>query len=715
MFLFERHGRIQKTLDGIQFYEQDILLSEYEFSGDQRIEINIDYISPGFGLAILEKTESGLKEEQAGYLIKLGNNDFRIFHKKFGQQKQLYVSSCSFMPNKNTKNIILVFELKDKQIFASKKEMTSEGNEREFILGTYKLPKTFASFSVGLYSNAGNTIRSVYFLNKVPPHWRISTKNTMGGRICFRRNTIQFENCEHHAEVEQKNILLKPGKYWLKYETDKVRGKNDIKPYILYPVDLNVKKQCNFEDDNKNLLDGKNTFTLKEETLVNLKFKAHDGIVRNIAITDNSKNDFVETGADNSPQKGSEIIIKLKGLKSVLWEAVIYDVPPWEDLSQKCPYAVLESKDIRYNMQDLEIVMRDKYRFIYDVAGQKLTILNLSHKKAKAYDKMILSVENIITIMKNLTSTITKLVLTSEDGSSIDLMLRKTFKKYVSSATTSPIIVTHDEEPFDISAAYREVVIPRNNIALYSREKPLLLKEDSPVNSNRIKVYGINRGATINVKAYNIDEFTDKYEIISDDNYTRTENTVDIPNEIRTLYDYIAIEYKSIKDFFYEFTNYEREIFGGKMNILSLEKPLAKRNEDIVLYAIPQDSIVHEKYLYRVPSVSLMNSIDYYADRYDIVPPDLYRVNFNENEIVVSDRITDGRYKKFIVDYLKRDSYTINYREQYSQYEVNITAENDLLKLHHDIHEDGSMYDYIRTKILPDKDKYVILKPREEP
>ena len=713
MFLFEPNSRIQKIEDGIQFYEQDILLSEYLFSGDQKIEIKLDYLSPGFGLAIIEKNEAGLKEENSIYLAKLGSNDFRVFRRRFQTQEQIHINSCNFAPGEKMKHVTLVFELKNKTITVSRQKVEKEEKVKEELLGEFELPKRFGSFLLGFYSNAGNIIRSFLFLNKVPPHWRISVKNTMGGRICFRRNTVQFENCQHHAELEQKDIELKPGKYWLKYETGTVNGKNDIKAYVLKPVPLNVKKECNFEDDNKNILREDGTFIVSEKMPVNLKFKAHDGILRNIAITNDNRADFIETESDNSPQEGSEIIIKLKGIKSVLWEAVIHDVPPWNNLAAPCPYGIVQ----RHNMQDLELSTKKEYRFIYDVSTHTLTVLDLSVNKAKPHDKTILYVDDRLSIMRNITSTITKLVLTDIENNSVDLILRKTFKKYLSSATTSPIIVSKcdNDEPLDISAAYREVVIPRTKIALYSKERPLVLKENIPANASRIKLYGINKGTNIDIKANNIKDFAEKYELISADDFSRMNNTVNLNKHIREKYDYIAIEYQSVEDFIYEFTNYEREVFDGKSNILSLEKKMAQRDEDIIIYAIPNSSVVREKYLYRVPSAGMINSIDYYSDRYDIVPPDLYRVNLEENGLSISEKITDGQYRLFVVDYLKKDSYTINFRDKYYQYEINVATEEEKIRLRHDVYGDGSIDNYVRTNILPDKDKYIVLEEREAP
>ena len=713
MFVFEPNCRVQKTNEGIQFYEQDVLCFGYDFFGNQRIEIKLDYVSPGFGVLLIENNNSELKEVHNSYLFKMGSNDFRVYQKHFKKQEQVGVSSCAFTPGPSMKNVVLVFEIIDRLLSVYRQEEDSAGKHRESLLAEYELNKLFESYRIGIYSNAGNTIRSISLLNSIPKHWRASIKNTMGGRIAFRRNRIRFENCEHHGEVEQKNILLEPGTYWLKYETEKVNGECDIIPYVLDSTDPGDGLEQNLEDEFKNLLQEDNTFVLDQSMPVNFKVKAHNGIIKNIFITENKHSSYIETKDNTAPREGSIITINLKNLKKVMWEATIQDVPPWEDFTKDCPYAIVDNGRYPYNLQDLRVKLNKRYRYTYEVDKELLSVYDIEADK----DIMKIScsvVDNKIIIMKNVTGIIFKLVLTDISGNEIDIMVRKTFKKYLSSAITSPIIITHTEtnESFDLSSSYREVVIPKKAISLFSKEHVLMLKEEVPINANDIHVYGIPYGTRIDVKAIDIDKFASKYDLISEDDYTRAGNSVNIPDSIRNTYEYIAIQYNTLKNFFYEFTNYEREIFETTHDVLSLEHPLAIRDTDIIIYGIPKDTIVHNKYLYRVPSSSLINSIDYYADNYEIIPPNLYTVNYSTYEILVNDKLIDGRYQHFIVDYLKKDSYAINYRSEHFQYEVDIATEDNQVKLHYDMHDDGSISDYIRTEISPDKDKYIIIKPR---
>ena len=87
MFVFDTDSRVQNTDKGIRFYEQDALCSEYSFSGDLIVEVKLDYLSPGFGLLMIEERNgTDLANAYQSYLFKLGTDDFRFLRKKFDSQ-----------------------------------------------------------------------------------------------------------------------------------------------------------------------------------------------------------------------------------------------------------------------------------------------------------------------------------------------------------------------------------------------------------------------------------------------------------------------------------------------------------------------------------------------------------------------------------------------------------------------------------------------------
>ena len=54
--MLQRNCRIKK-LNNLKFYEKDILFDDYVFTHNLEIEVNATYITPGFGLALIDSSE----------------------------------------------------------------------------------------------------------------------------------------------------------------------------------------------------------------------------------------------------------------------------------------------------------------------------------------------------------------------------------------------------------------------------------------------------------------------------------------------------------------------------------------------------------------------------------------------------------------------------------------------------------------------------------
>lgn len=711
MLIFNKNCRVQKTDEGIQFYEPDVLCSSYVFSGDQKIDIHLDYLTPGFGIVLIEEDTGEKQVSKNATLLKLGSDDFRVFERRYNEQKNLYTASCVFSPDESMKNVNLIFELSGKIATFTYRYIDSQGKTVDRTLGKYKLTTIYESFKIGFYSNAGNTIRNLIYLGSVPQHWTVSTKNTVGGRIAFSRDTITIENCEHYAEVEQKMIALEAGKYYLRYETAEVNDEDDIRCYLFLSDSANKENESTLEDEYKNILNEDNSFELPYNAFVNLKIQGHNGKISNLCIMNNSHMSFVETTNEPFHQDGSSIKIDLDNLAKIEWTGTIYDIPDWDDLTKACPYAILSVANKNYSKEDCAVILGKSYDYTYEVSDSRLKVYDGEDLLSSQTINLTKEDDNSIRIMCNMTATITKLILTYENGDTINVIIQKTFKHYIPSTIESPIIITGaDNISFDISASYREVVQPQTKIALYSKVHPIMLPEEIPTSAGNIAVYGIYKGTTINMDATDIASFASEYDTITD--YALRNNMIIMDDNLRSLYQYIAVQYPSLKDYTYEFTNYEREVF-SPLDGIELSKQPAEYNQDIIVYGIPKNASVHEDYLYRVPSKSLVTSIDYYADKYDIITSDIYTYNSNLNEIKISEDVRSN-YQMFIIDYLKDDSYTINYRPDNSQYEVDIATGDKEVYLHYDMRDDGSMYEYQRTEILPDKNKFIVLRRKSD-
>jgi len=75
--VFDYQSRIQYD-QGIYFYEKDIVKLYYVINGDVEITAEIDYFSAGFGFMFEKTNNSGNRQGEDLYLIKLGNNNFSV-------------------------------------------------------------------------------------------------------------------------------------------------------------------------------------------------------------------------------------------------------------------------------------------------------------------------------------------------------------------------------------------------------------------------------------------------------------------------------------------------------------------------------------------------------------------------------------------------------------------------------------------------------------
>ena len=715
MFIFDKGSRVQKVTEGVQFYEPDILCSSYLFSGDLEINIVIDYERPGFGVALIECDErepDKMNNYSNLYLGKLGMNDYRVYRKRLGVQKEIYSGGGIFEPE--IKNASLTFKLEGHNFSVIYHTLDSNNNPRDVSIGTTHLDKLFTVYRIGFYSNADNIIRSVNFKSMVPKHWRTSVENSMGGRISFSRDTITFENCEHDAEVEQDYIAVPAGKHYFKYRTVEVNGKNDIKGYI-FPSKLNTADgDAGLEDDKKNVLNKDGSFYLKAPQEMSIKFKGKNGAVKDVAIMDNDYSSFVETDDKPYHQDGGSIRIKLTGYKKIKWRAKIDRVPEWLDYTQPCPYAIAHNGKKRFSLNDMNVSLGKYYKYVYDIKTRTLQSLEdtnaiqvITERRLEPND------QDIITIMDNMNMTMTSLEFIAQDGTSTDKVIQKTVKKYVPSSITSPIIILNSKkEPLDLSASYREVVVPHKKLVFFRRTAPFFLGENIPVNIHSIKVYGIPLEAKIDKEATSIQKAASSYIEIPYKNIEFFGNFFSVKDENLKRYAYIVAEYDSIEDFYYEFTNYERETFPGDQKEFFLTKQISKNNMDVIMYGIREGVKKHKKYFYRVPDKSAMNSIDYYADEYDVISGSFFDIGVDTGRIYLHPEI-QKKYQELIIDYLKKDSYTLNYRDNVRQYELDVVSDEQKLDIHYDMNSDTMSPRYVRTQIDDLKSKYIVARKRK--
>lgn len=604
--------------NGIRFYEQDILIDDYMHTGNLLINLDIEYITPGFGIALLSSEGLSLRDKEEVLLFRFGYKEASVIYKNKDIQKTLATYNISNLKTYDENlNIILS---KVNEIY------TVIINGKEAL--TFNFPYEMNSYNVGYYSDAGNSIKNINIASSIPFGWIVNMSNTKNGYITFERNGFSLEKCSGLAEIEQVEIKLAPGKYYLKYDKSE---DCDIKPFIFLYNDDNI------VDEEKQLLSLiDNSFILDFPTKVNLKLKGTQGSISKIQITTEKENDYIKT----SPETGSFIDIggsymniRLESLREAEWIGTINNVPG-SFHKEPTEYAIISDGVRNYGLYDLNISNEIKYMYKYNVSEKRLTIFKLNEENqtsTQIYTKVLTDIEYLLTVFKNINAVITSLKLTTLEGNVIEDIVQDTAKKYVPSKIKSPIIVTNS-----------------NNI-------PLDL-------SSSIRIYKHN-------------------------NYKK-----------------------------YLFTNIEREYFNPK-HIIKLSKIPSAKNGTTILFGIKKNGTYNMNNLLNIPNREAVNSIDDFANAYDI----LFEKDFRSYDKETGEiRLNDvSNYSLIVVDYLKRDSYAINYMHYLGSYEVDISIEED--------DEANIIYDniertqdktntllinakeYVQTNIIPSENCYITI------
>lgn len=592
----------------IKFYEQDIIYDDYIYTGDFDIALTLNYFSPGFGIGLVNSEGSLLEDKENTILFKMGYKNVDIIMINKGTQKTLATFHSAYAKS-YTNNLKYKLEKRDNTftLYIGDQKITE-----------FKSPIDFNTYNLIYYSNKGNEIKNINIASSIPYSWISNMQNTNGGYIWFYRDGFEFKHCNGEAEIEQTDIYLKQGKYYLKYE---VEGDCDIIPYIFNSDDERL------YDNEKNMLHIDNSFTISYPHKVNLKFEGTKGKIKNICITTEKDNNYYRTSPDLGDKVeigGSSIKFTLEQIKSFSLIANISEVPG-TDHTNPYDYSIVDTQSSSYGLFDLNIAQYIDYRYIYSSDNGLLQVLTISGKLVKE-----INIKNtkILTLFRNLNAKVKDFKVIDIDGNDTTVIVENTIKKYVPGTIYSPIIVLDkNEQPLDLSSSYR--TFKKNN-----------------------------------------------------------------------------------KDYYW-FTNVEREYFEPQ-HTLKLAKHPSSKSGSIIVYGIKQESYLDLDKILNIPKEGL-DTIDACANYYDILfEKDLRFINKQEKEITLTD-IND--YKLIIVDYLKEDSYAINFRHELNSYEVDIsTLEDKEISLVYNNAEENknditfiNEYKYVDTKTIPSEDCYIVI------
>lgn len=592
--------------NGIKFYEQDILFDNYIYTGDFDIALTLNYANPGFGVGLTNSEGKTLSDKEEVLLFKLGQKSVDVIHMNKDAQKVLATYNSAYA---KTYTEDLTYTLQKRGA-----EFTLYVGEQKVCL--FKAPSEFETYNLIYYSNKDNQIKNINIASSIPYGWVTNMQNTNGGYIWFYRDAFEFKHCNGEAEIEQPDIYLSYGKYYLKYETE---GDCDIVPYIFLSQDERLL------DERKNILNPiDNSFILDNSQKISLKFEGTSGKIKKIRITTQKENDYIRTSPDKGEKieiGGSSIKLDLSLIKTASWTGKVNHAPGL-DHNNPIDYSILSFDAYSYGLFDLDIAQEVDYKYRYE--DKKITIYTMQDKIVKEYKIK----NNILTIFKNINAVIKDFVVIDIYGNDTNIIVENTIKKFAPGTIYSPIIVLDEnDQPLDLSSSYR--VYSKNN-----------------------------------------------------------------------------------KDYYW-FTNTEREYF-EPAHLIRLTNMPSHKTGTIIAYGIKKESSLNLDNILRIPKEGL-DSIDMCANYYDIIfEKDLRYINKDYKEIRFND-ISD--YKLIIVDYLKEDSYAINYRHDLNSYEIDISTKEDketsVIYNNAAENKDGitfiNEYKYVDTKVVPSEDCYIVL------
>lgn len=628
MSMLQDNSRIE-NINGLHFYEQDVVMLDYVYTNNIKIVMDADYRYPGLGIILAEYKNDNVGESNNVFLLRIGNIEWSMINTNINKQSKVAGGSCPLAPAYTGNKISLTFTKSGKNI-----KLYLNNTSKPVELAEYTLKEDIANFRIGFYSNKGNTIFNADIYDDRPQFWFTSIKNSNGGRISFKKDTIKFEHGDKAMETEQEKILLYPGKYYLHYDVSEVINKSDIKCFLIpsqYSSEIDAKK--------KNILNKDNSFTVKEiedaddqGQLFNILFQCKHGTVSNICIKDNQNQSYVSTDGDSAITKeGSKIIVHLDDIIKIRWTGLIEKIPDYK-ASEDIPYYIVKYGSYKSRKEDFGIKLNTEYNYIFELCNNntqwKLNVNsddeNLNVSKLYTNNRQI----NTMEFFNNVQGYAQDIIITLKDNTEINVLLQKTYKKYVPIEIKSPILVIdEDENPFDLSSSYR-----------YS-------------------------------------ESSSKYI----------------------------------------FTNWEREYFNGNTEKLTTENKILDANDSCILYGIKKDITLDK--IYNIKNDDAINDISLCSNSYDVISSEYFTVS-NKRVIEISRNIHDRKYKYFILDYLKDDSYCINIVEDKNKneiYEVDIATEKDKFTTLYDMSESGQIRTYkIMDNLNPKDDYYITLKKPEE-
>ena len=555
--MFISNSRIE-LVDGIRFYEQDVLYDDYIYTGDCQIDVDLDYYNNGFGILLINSNNKILSNVNAALLFRLNHKSLEVIYKENNLQKIVGVFSSAHSVTCTDNLQISLRKIKNKYTMAIGGQIVCD----------IEMNYDFENYHLGFYSNQDNTINYINVAGNVPYGWIVNMRQTNGGYIDFHRDGFELSHCKYPAEIEQIRIKLTRGEYYLKYDAID----SDVKAYIMPSDDEEI------YDDEKNILRADGSFIMTKNGHVSLKFKGTTGRVNNIAITTSKFNDYVRTSPDYGDIRiieDSYLKLNLLNIKKFVLSGCIINAPGTIH-SNPSHYSILKDKDKTYGLFDLNIAEGVYYDYIYSdhhlwirIDDNTLTEIDISG--------------DYLYLFNNVNGKITNFVITDFQDKTTNITVENTIKQYVPAVIKSPIVILDKNElPLELSSSYRYYYKDgqryywfTNTEREYFKPAYSILLEDKPLDvDGTIIVYGIRKDSKweldrlLEVEKEGFDSLkacADLYDIIFEENLRYiNKNTGEIRLDSIDDYQWIVVDYLKDKSYClnyrYDLNSYEVDI-----------------------------------------------------------------------------------------------------------------------------------------------------------
>lgn len=575
--------------NGFRFYEKDILKDDYMFSSDIEIIVKLDYITPGFGVVLMDSGGDSANDKNNIYLFKIGYKEASIYHSsKTFQKLEKQISSHKI------KTITEGLELRVKKI--GKKVIMYVDGEKVY---EYFIKNELPRYNIGYYSSKENIIKEIIIRSATPNKWSVNMENTIGGYVRFLEDAVSISDCRQDAEIEQQNIFLKGGTHYLNYVLEDMNGINDLKVFIHRSDDDRI-----YNEEKNILKDGR--IKLVEDMLVNIKIVGRNGDIKNISLSEIPDDDYISTTDNIIDFDGSYLDAYLNSLKKITWKGCVNKVPNFFlDNSIEEYGTILDNKNT-IKPEDTGIVFGSSDRYIYDYEFNCETYLfKISKDDKTVFMRTLTNIVNKITIFKNLSAKISELILYKTNGEIINVNIQNENKQYINADISSPILVVDKYDyPLDISSSYRKSVNEDGNRYIFTNwereifesSRLISLEKSMSKDDDSMIIYGIRKGFDINInKIYDIKEdninaidmFTKHYDRLNKNivlYYNPSTREMILDQSVEDEYSYIVIDYRKMNsyciNYHYDKHSYEVNVSTDekKFKILYNSKELDKEN-----------------------------------------------------------------------------------------------------------------------------------------